>query len=393
MPDLESPSHSQSLVPQRVGEWLRRTAPPKWSNGSGVVHIADLFSGCGGMSLGASVAIHQHGLRPNIDLAVDLDAVALEVYYANFESIASWIRHDSMDRLFAADIDAELTGPERYLRRHAGGLDLLLAGPPCQGHSDLNNRTRRDDPRNALYLQAVRAIRVLEPRAALIENVPSVMHDSRGVVDRSHEALAALGYSISSAILDASQSGIAQRRRRHFLIVSQRPHAEGMRRLSHLGRGHGAATVRDAIGDLESFTSESTGLFDVASRMTVENKHRSQWLYEHDEYDLPDHLRPACHADGNHSYRSVYGRLRWDEPAQTITTGFGSMGQGRYLHPQACRTITPHEAARLQGFPDFFSFRDVVQRTALQRLIGNAVPPPLACAVVDTMLAEGMLSR
>jgi DNA (cytosine-5)-methyltransferase 1 len=71
----------------------------------------------------------------------------------------------------------------------------------------------------------------------------------------------------------------------------------------------------------------------------------------------------------------MYGRLRWNMPAQTITTGFGSMGQGRYIHPSQQRTLTPHEAARLQTFPDFFDFDAVKSRGSWARMIGNAVPP------------------
>jgi DNA (cytosine-5)-methyltransferase 1 len=80
---------------------------------------------------------------------------------------------------------------------------------------------------------------------------------------------------------------------------------------------------------------------------------------------------------GDHSYKSVYGRLPWDRPAQTITTGFGSMGQGRFVHPKRRRTLTPHEAARLQFIPDHFRLDEVESKTALAEMIGNAVPPKL----------------
>jgi DNA mismatch endonuclease (patch repair protein) len=82
----------------------------------------------------------------------------------------------------------------------------------------------------------------------------------------------------------------------------------------------------------------------------------------------------------------MYGRLAWDEPAQTVTTGFGSMGQGRYVHPARKRTLTPHEAARLQMLPDFYDFDGVQTRTALATMIGNAVPPVLAMAIGEALL-------
>jgi DNA (cytosine-5)-methyltransferase 1 len=76
----------------------------------------------------------------------------------------------------------------------------------------------------------------------------------------------------------------------------------------------------------------------------------------------------------------MYGRLHWDRPAQTVTTGFGSMGQGRYVHPSRRRTITPHEAARLQTFPDWFDFGQS-SRGQLADMIGNAVPPLVMVAL------------
>src|SRR5713101_8205724 len=107
------------------------------------------------------------------------------------------------------------------------------------------------------------------------------------------------------------------------------------------------------------------------------NARRIDYLFENKLYDLPNLKRPDCHKDGNHSYKSVYGRLRWNMPSQTITTGFGCMGQGRYVHPQLRRTITAHEAARLQTFPDWFDFGKKTSRSTLAEVVGNAVPPLL----------------
>jgi DNA (cytosine-5)-methyltransferase 1 len=82
----------------------------------------------------------------------------------------------------------------------------------------------------------------------------------------------------------------------------------------------------------------------------------------------------------------MYGRLRWDEPAQTVTSGYGSIGQGRYGHPSEPRTLTPQEAARLQLLPDFFDFTVVQRRKDWATMIGNAAPMKLSCAFVMEML-------
>ncbi|MEL0101230.1 MAG: DNA cytosine methyltransferase, partial [Euryarchaeota archaeon] len=99
------------------------------------------------------------------------------------------------------------------------------------------------------------------------------------------------------------------------------------------------------------------------------------------KWDLPNHLRPVCHQNG-HNYPAVYGRMKWDEPSSTITAGFRSNGQGRFTHPSAKpgRPLTPHEAARIQTFPDWFSF-DGHRPTTMAKTIGNAVPPLLAMYV------------
>jgi DNA mismatch endonuclease Vsr len=129
----------------------------------------------------------------------------------------------------------------------------------------------------------------------------------------------------------------------------------------------------------------SDAAFDSASTPNADNVSRIKWLFEHRKHDLPNALRPDCH-HSEHSYVSMYGRLDWDEPAQTVTTGFGSMGQGRYVHPARRRTLTPHEAARLQMIPDFWNFGAVRKRGSLATLIGNAVPPILATALLEPAL-------
>jgi DNA (cytosine-5)-methyltransferase 1 len=133
-------------------------------------------------------------------------------------------------------------------------------------------------------------------------------------------------------------------------------------------------------------------MYDSASIPNEENRRRIAYLFEHRRYNLPNPLRPDCHRDVDHTYNSMYGRLRWNKPAQTITSGYGSMGQGRYVHPGRRRTLTPHEAARLQTIPDWFAFESVGTRTALARMIGNAVPPLLGIEIGRQIL-PGLVSE
>jgi DNA (cytosine-5)-methyltransferase 1 len=195
-----------------------------------------------------------------------------------------------------------------------------------------------------------------------------------------------MGYpdaGLSSAVIDAHEFGVPQTRRRHFLVASRDCAFDICNGLAPV-RSNGA-TLRDFIGDLVE-VNRSAGIFDSPSAMSEINKKRASHLYRNGLYDLENARRPPCHRDKDHSYKSVYGRLRWEQPAQTITSGFGSMGQGRFLHPSAVRVITPHEAARLQGFPDFYDFSQAKKRTALHEMIGNAVIPRVAAVIVWSLL-------
>ena len=127
-------------------------------------------------------------------------------------------------------------------------------------------------------------------------------------------------------------------------------------------------------------------MLDRRPQPTPANLARMEYLLANDLHDLPNDRRPECHR-GDHTYRSMYGRLRWDRPAQTITSGYGSIGQGRYMHPDQPRALTAHEAARIQGFPDYFDFSACRTRSALATIIGNAVPPQLGRAITSSYLA------
>jgi len=344
----------------------------------------DLFSGCGGMTLGAIQAARSLGYDVEIVLAMELDEPIRRIYDANFESTITTSRADVADR-FDGTLGKPLTFLERKTKKEVGAIDLLLGGPPCQGHSNLNNHTRRRDPKNALYLRMLRAVEVLAPRAVIIENVPDVRHATNHAVSRSINKLRALGYEVADPVVSAAQLGVPQLRTRHALVAAKDVEGLSAAKLELRSKTQ-ARSLRWAIGDLED--EESEHLFSSASKLSEDNTERARYLLDNDKFDLPNRLRPECHRDKpNHRYKSMYGRLRWNQPAQTITTGFGSPGQGRYLHPSKLRTLTPHEAARIQFFPDWFDFSSAKHRRVLADSIGNAVPSKLAFALVRLALS------
>ena len=348
------------------------------------IKVVDLFAGCGGLTVGVAEAARRLGLGIEVRLAVDTDADAAAVYKANMPGAD--VRRVGVEDLFDGVLGSSLTKGERKLKRQVGPVDVLVGGPPCQGHSDLNNHTRRADPRNALYARIARAAEVLRPKVVLIENVPTVTHDVENVVDGTVRALGKAGYKVAEKVLDIASLGAPQRRRRHVVLASRVSKVNVGAILSGAAERcsrHPVRSVRWAIEDLRA--TKSGRLIDSTSTFSLDNLKRIAWLFENRKFDLPNPERPKCHRS-DHSYNSMYGRLRWDEPAQTVTTGFSSMGQGRYVHPAERRTITPHEAARLQMLPDFWDFSPVTQKGSLAKMIGNAVPPVLASTLLEPTL-------
>ncbi|MDO3702706.1 DNA cytosine methyltransferase [Micromonospora sp. C28SCA-DRY-2] len=368
---------------------LRTVERPAFEEGDGPLRIVDLFSGCGGLTLGVAQAAASHGLALDVRLAVDFDEAAVGVYRANFPKAHTQLA--AVETLVDAPLGSDLSTAEEALAIAVGNpVHALVAGPPCQGHSDLNNHTRRSDPKNELYLRVARAAEVLRPRAVMIENVPAVKHDRANVVSATISQLEQLGYQVHDSVVGLDRLGVAQRRRRHVLVAVTSDMTPPAVLLGGLGQVD-ARDLRWAIGDLADI-AEPQG-WDRPSRVSADNLARMRWLLDHDAFDLPNDLRPRCH-QGNHSYKSMYGRLRWDQPAQTVTSGFGSIGQGRYMHPDQPRALTPHEAARIQGFPDYFRFEQVASRGALATMIGNAVPPALGLAIFDALIPEmGITAR
>lgn len=354
--------------------WLRMKESPEPAPGVNCLRVADLFSGCGGLSLGVQEAARALEMPVRFAFASDIYCPALEVYQANLrpERVSS----DPLECLVNGKVSARRTKSEIELMQQLGRIDLLIAGPPCQGHSDLNNHTRRNDPKNQLVVRVARFVELFEPSLVIIENVQGIRHDRSDSLSEVRHLLDRKGYSVSEAVLRADYLGVAQGRRRFFLVAGR----NGVQNLSSLAQGPSVdeRSLGWAIGDLLDTGADT--VFDSPARHSAENQSRIEFLHANDVHELPNRLRPPCHRDKPHTYTGVYGRMHWDRAAPTITTGFGSTGQGRFVHPLRTRTLTPHEAARVQFFPDFFNFGERGRRE-YQKLIGNAVPSKLAYAV------------
>jgi DNA (cytosine-5)-methyltransferase 1 len=360
--------------------FLRRSKVPVWNTNSPAVRVVDLFCGCGGITLGCALAAYDLGRSIEIPLAIDFDAAALECYKANFPSAAAQCK--DISTMLESDWSAKLSQQENQLRKKVGKVDILVGGPPCQGHSDLNNFTRRRDPKNQLMQYMARAAVVFRPQSVVVENVVGSLKDSEGVVHSVETMFRSLGYHVDVGILDFAALGVPQRRKRMIMVATKNDQV----RVDEIQAKFfiPERTIDWAIRDIT--TKSRVQLVDHVAIPQSQTQKRIDYLFDNDLYELPNEQRPPCHRDKSHSYDTVYGRLRWDRPAQTITSGFYCMCMGRYVHPEQRRTLTGREAARLQFFPDFFDFSPARSRTKLAEIIGNAVPPKGAYAVARTLI-------
>jgi DNA (cytosine-5)-methyltransferase 1 len=360
---------------------LRSKTPPEIAGYRSKIRLVDLFSGCGGITLGVTEACRAIGMKAKPLLAVDIDETALQVYKRNIP--VKEVSSESVSALLDGDPGESLSEGEERLRERLKRVDILVGGPPCQGHSDLNNRTRRQDPKNALYLKMARFAEVCSPTHIIIENVLGVRYDRENVFERTKQHLERLNYHVDAGILRGNVIGVPQARPRVVLVASRTVRVT-IREVIDRYRVNTTRSFMWACGDLAGIQSDSP--FDRPSSPNPITQARIDYLFETDDgiYELPNHMRPPCHQH-EHTYPSVYGRIRPNDPAPTITTGFMTMGQGRFVHPLQRRTLTPHEGARIQCFPDWFEFGDL-SRKAYLTLIGNAVPSKLAYVVALELL-------
>src|SRR5207237_1214537 len=157
------------LTDQQFLQAMERPSTPKVAPS---IRVADLFAGCGAMTVGMEEAARRLGHRLKVALAVDSDSEVIEIYKRNVMGVVP--RGDDMAKIFAGALGSPPTRSERAIAAEVGKVSILLGGPPCQGHSDLNNHTRRNDPKNALYLTMARAAQVLNPEFLIVENVAPV---------------------------------------------------------------------------------------------------------------------------------------------------------------------------------------------------------------------------
>lgn len=301
-----------------------------------------------------------------------------------------------------------------------GELDCLIGGPPCQAFSVYNHQRGMHDKRSGLFREYLRIVDGLQPKWVVMENVTGILSVGGGEAVREiMSGLNALGYAVEMRTLKAEEYGVPQERRRVFFIGNRmglpivwptpthgpdrvNPYVSIWDALSDLpvlknGEDHGVLPYRSEPEN--EYQKMLRGQMDVAlnhsaPRLSKLNLERMKHIPQGGSWrDIPFDLLPAGMKKAKRSdHTKRYGRTHPDGLSCTVLTKC-DVHWGAYIHPFHDRCLTVREAARIQSFPDWFSFAG--PRTEQYVQVGNAVPPLLgrqvACSVIAA-IAKGQMS-
>jgi len=402
------------------------------------VNVVELFAGAGGMGLGFLLAAGRRS-RYRLVCSAEVDPIYVATLKQNHRFIAS-LKHQA-DVVPAEIGPVDLRAPETLFLikarvKQAGGVHLLIGGPPCQGFSNANrNSWHSRNPHNELINVFLRYVEVLRPPMFLLENVQGILWTSKDgrssarltVGEHLAQRMSSLGYEVFPKLLDGVWYGAPQYRSRFFLLGLRRD--LGYRRddfgqwgpfpLPTHGPGcpQSYVTVRQAIGDLPPVKNghdlEELDYHEPASNELRSNRFLSfvrtgasrGVIFDHvtsrhaeyviDRYrripqggnwqDIAEELTNYANVERTHS--NIYRRLKWNEPSITI----GHYRKSMLVHPSQQRGLSLREASRLQSFPDWFRFAGSPNGSEgglvhKQQQLGNAVCPLVAKAVAGFLL-------
>ncbi len=338
--------------------------------------VLDLFSGAGGFSCGLEMTKKIRTIA-----ALDFNKNALETFKKNHPNA----------KIFYGDITNKKVKKEVIDFSKKNNINMIVGGPPCQGFSMKGKKLGLKDLRNYLFLEFLEIVENVSPEIFIMENVSSMFSSSNGYfINVIISSFKKLGYFLNYKILNSSNFGVPQTRKRAFIIGSKKlkinfPKTKKNQKI----------TVYDAISDL-SYLKSGNIKFErdyknfAISKYQKNIRNGSKKLYNHsstnhsketlyklsiipekgNKFDLPINLRT------NQKFKTTWSRLHWNKPSPTIDTRFDTPSNGQNTHPILNRAITPREAARIQSFPDTFIFYG--NKSSICKQIGNAVPPLLA---------------
>ncbi len=346
--------------------------------------VLDLFCGCGGISEGYHLA--------GFDIAggIDFNEYATVTFKHNFK------------KAIVHNIDIA-SFPNEKIQEEYHDVDVIVGGPPCQGFSSANRwQKETEDPRNKLFFEYIRFVQEIRPKVIMIENVRGLLTRDNGyAIKRIQDILGNVDYNMTYQVLDASEYGVPQNRKRAIIVGIRKDYKNVSFEFENLVK-QSKTTVEDAIGELYDFEQSKAAEKEILAKpnsplrkylRSKDNKVLDQdVVYPAEKVqkrisfvpqggnwkDVPSDLWPS-NRQNRHS--SAYKRL--DPKTQSCTIDTGN-AHSNYFHPLYNRIPTIRESARLQSFPDSFEFQG--PRGSKYRQVGNAVPPLLAKAIADEIL-------
>ncbi len=339
----------------------------------------DIFCGVGGLTHGLILESIQ------VKIGIDFDSTCKYAFEKN--NNAKFI-HKDVTELSATEL-------RKYFPK--GKKKILVGCAPCQPFSLYNHKTAKDpakqqaDNKWKLLYSFGDLIEKVKPDIISMENVPMLVKFNKGKVFNDFVSkLEQLNYNISWEIVNAQDYGVPQRRKRLILLGSK---FGKINLIEKTVENNKYKTVRDAIGHLppvEDGISHPDDLLHRARKLTDLNKKRIRATAEGGFWrDWDTSLWLTCHKkESGKDFNSVYGRMKWDEVAPTMTTHCIGLNNGRFGHPDQDRAISLREASLIQSFPEDYEFIDPVATFNSQNIakhIGNAVPVGLGIAIAKSI--------
>lgn len=347
--------------------------------------VLDLFCGCGGLSYGFEMAGY------DIIGGIDFNKDATDTYKLNFPSA----------NVHCIDIS---TISKKEIKKAFSGVDVIIGGPPCQGFSTANRyQKEKDDPRNKLFFEYIRFVSILKPKIILIENVRGILTRDKGYAkERITTLLKEQNYELNMQVLDASDYGVPQCRKRAIMVGIRQDYLKEVFDFKQIQTSE-SVTVGEALDDLYNEESELLNNCRKEPKATCTYqeylKEGSEFIYDHEIHypadkvqkrisyvpqggnwvNIPENLWPS---NRKNRHSSAYKRLKEDTQSCTIDTG---NAHSNYFHPLYNRIPSIRESARLQSFPDRFHFEGT--RGSRYKQVGNAVPPLMAKAIANAIMS------
>ena len=343
------------VAEKAVRPWEVFSKQENCDNVSSMTHVS-MFSGCGGFDIG----FRQAGF--STVFANDINPDACETYRKNVGDII--------------DQDVRVLGLPKLRKRP----DVLTAGFPCQPFSNAGSRRGTQDSGGTLYQTALNFVRELRPRSVVFENVRGLLSfriGSKLLVQEICEELDALGYNVVFSLVDASRHHVPQRRLRLFIVGVERTRSAGVFAFpSPIERTD--LTLKHTICDLANNVQNQSELMQLnpqAIQLGALIPEGGSWK-SIPYAKLPVRLKRIRDNMERYRWPNFYRRYHRDEIAGTITAAFKPENAGVW-HPTEGRIMSVREIARIQTFPDWFTFEGRSVKSKYQQ-IGNAVPPRLA---------------